>query len=296
MAGEYCAACGQRVFVEADRRFGHLLGEFFRAATDLDGRFWRSVGALLFQPGRIARDYIAGARARWMSPVSLFLIVNLLYFLVPTLTDLSLPLHNQIRGNVYREFAPALCEVRETAGLCGTTGQLHSPLTEPLVQRRLQLERDRAIAAGRTFSMERFTQRYDARSAEIGKLLVILHAPFMALALMLVAWKRRRYFAEHFIVALGMLSFLLLLPPLVLRPMAVLANGFPAFWQPWMRPWIELGLVALILWCFAATCRRCYDSRWWVAIGQGVAVFCAFALSSLVVYRAVQFVLTLWLM
>ena len=295
MTGEYCPACGQKRFVESDRRLGHLLTAFFTSATDLDGRFWRSFRALLFQPGRIARDYINGARMRWMSPISLFLLANLVFFLMPALTDLSLPLHNQIRGNVYREFAPSFCEAQETRGLC-TTGQLHSPLTEPLIRRQLRIERERATATGRPFSIERFAQRYDARSAEIGKLLVILHAPFMALALMAVTWRRRRYFAEHFVVALCLLSFVLLLPPLLLRPAFALAHALPWLSSPAVVPWLKLAVTALVLLYFATTCRRCYDSRWWIAVLQGLGVLLGFALSSFIVYRAVQFVLTLWLM
>lgn len=295
LRGRYCAHCGQKRFIESDRRFGHLLAAFLASATDLDGRFWRSVGALLFQPGRIARDYIDGARLRWMSPISLFLLANLVFFLMPALTDMSLPLHYQIRGEVYREFAPSLCEEQETRALC-TTGQLHSPLTEPLARRQLRLERDRAIAAGRSFSIERFAQRYDARSAEIGKLLVILHAPFMALALMAVTWRQRRYFAEHFVVALCMLSFVLLLPPLLLRPMFALTHTLPWLGSPAVVPWLKLAVMSLVLLYFSASCRRCYGSRWWIAVLQGLAVFFGFALSSFVVYRAVQFVLTLWLM
>ncbi|MCX7555885.1 DUF3667 domain-containing protein [Xanthomonadaceae bacterium JHOS43] len=295
MADRYCPECGQKRFVETDRRFGHLLASFFEAATDLDGRFWRSLRALLFQPGRIARDYIDGARQRWMSPIALFLLANLLYFLMPTFTDLSLPLHDQIRGEVYREFAPSFCEAEETRWRCGTTGQLHSRLTEPLVRHRLQTERERAAEAGREFSIERFAQRYDARSGEIGKLLVILHVPFMALALMLAAWRRRRYFAEHFVVALTQLSFVLLFLPLVLHSVMALVSTLPWQWSPAMQLALKLGVLALVLLYFALACRRCYDSRWWSAACQAVVALGAFALSSFTIYRAVQFVLTIWL-
>ena len=65
LAGEYCAACGQRRFRPRDRRMAHLLGESFDALTDFDGRIWRSLRAALLQPGRIARDWIEGRRARW---------------------------------------------------------------------------------------------------------------------------------------------------------------------------------------------------------------------------------------
>ena len=65
LAGEYCAACGQRRFRPRDRRMAHLLGESFDALTDFDGRIWRSLRAALLQPGRIARaDGDAGAFRR----------------------------------------------------------------------------------------------------------------------------------------------------------------------------------------------------------------------------------------
>ena len=69
----------------------HLLGEAFEALTDFDGRLWRSMRAVLLQPGRIGRDWFDGRRARWVSPIRLFLLANLLYFFAPGLTDLSLP-------------------------------------------------------------------------------------------------------------------------------------------------------------------------------------------------------------
>jgi hypothetical protein len=43
LTGEFCQDCGQKRFVESDRRFGHLLHQFLTSATDLDGRVWRTV-------------------------------------------------------------------------------------------------------------------------------------------------------------------------------------------------------------------------------------------------------------
>jgi hypothetical protein len=42
LAGEFCHACGQKRFVDSDRRFGHLLHHFIMSATDLNGRLWQS--------------------------------------------------------------------------------------------------------------------------------------------------------------------------------------------------------------------------------------------------------------
>src|SRR4051794_12041726 len=83
LVGPFCHACGQKRFAESDRRFGHLLHQFVASATDLDGRVWRTVRALLFRPGLLAREYFEGRRARWLSPVSLFVTVSVVYFVAP---------------------------------------------------------------------------------------------------------------------------------------------------------------------------------------------------------------------
>lgn len=78
LTGAYCHACGQKRFVDADRRLGHLLAPFFEALTSLDSGFWRSVRALALQPGRLSAEYLAGRRQTCMPPITLFLLANLL--------------------------------------------------------------------------------------------------------------------------------------------------------------------------------------------------------------------------
>lgn len=297
LTGDYCPACGQRRFRPQDRRIGHLLGEAFGALTDFDSRIWRSLRAVLLQPGRIARDYIDGRRAHWVSPLRLFLLANLLYFLIPSITDLSLPLHSQASGAIYREFSPGVCDAPATAWKCAG-GQLHGGFTEPLLRARLLEEQRVAVAAGGAFSFDAFEQRYNARSDEIGKFLVVLHVPFMAIALMLLAWRSRRYFAEHFVVALGLLTFLMLIVPLAIRPLAsafsALLLGAGVDPGPALRTMAVIALVAILA-HFTLACRRCYESALVLATIQACGVLAAFAVSSLLVYRAVQFLLSLWL-
>lgn len=297
LAGEYCVDCGQRRFRPQDRRLAHLLGETFGALTDFDGRLWRSLRALMLQPGRIASDWFEGRRAAWISPVRLFLLANLIYFIAPVLTDLSLPLHNQVRGEAYRRLAPELCAAPATADRCHG-GQFHSGLTEPVFLRVLERERARAAARGRDFNPGEFEQRYDARSESIGKMLVILHVPFVAAMLALVAWRRRRYYAEHFVVALGLVTFVLLLMQLVVNPLVWLYAAVHRAWGvlPGGGVASTIGQLTLVMVLahFALACRRCYRSGWLPAVLQGVLAFVALGLASLFVYRPVQFLLSLW--
>src|SRR5690606_1405494 len=146
MTGEYCAARGQRRFRPGQRRFAHLVSEGVSAITDLDGRLWISLRALMLRPGRIARDWIDGRRAYWISPLRLFLLANLIYFLAPVVTDLNLPLYNQVRGDAYRQLLPERCADVDGTSRCQWGGQFHSRLTEPLFLHKLARERDEAAA------------------------------------------------------------------------------------------------------------------------------------------------------
>lgn len=298
MAGEFCAACGQKRFRAEDRRFVRLAAETAGTLTDLDSRLWRSLRALMLEPGRIARDWFDGRRAAWISPIRLFLLANLIYFIAPVLTDLSLPLHNQVRGSTYREFAPELCGRPGKAWKCDG-GQPHSALTEPAFLQAVRRERAAAAARGEAFVPAEFEQRYGARSDAIGKALVILHVPFVAAMLALLARRRHRYYAEHFVVALGLVTFALMFMQLVANPLvwlyAAASRALGGLPQAGVAV-IGYGALAVFIAHFSLACRRCYDSGGAVALLQGLLALLTLAATSLFVYRPVQFLLALWTM
>src|SRR6516225_4826461 len=80
VSGRYCAACGQRVEPPL-----HSLWHFTKTATEdlthADSRLWRTLGALLFRPGYLTREFLAGRRARYLPPVRLYLVISVLFFL-----------------------------------------------------------------------------------------------------------------------------------------------------------------------------------------------------------------------
>lgn len=80
LQGGYCHLCGQSVH-NPIRHAGHALEEVFESFWHLDGRVFRTLRDLLV-PGRVARDYIAGHRARYIAPLRLFVILSLLTFFV----------------------------------------------------------------------------------------------------------------------------------------------------------------------------------------------------------------------
>src|SRR6185312_10961961 len=63
LQGPYCHACGQNADAHK-RSILHLVGEAIEGLFEFDGRLWRTLPALFFRPGRLARDYIEGRIAR----------------------------------------------------------------------------------------------------------------------------------------------------------------------------------------------------------------------------------------
>lgn len=80
LQGSFCHACGQSVHNPL-RHFGHAVEEFFEAFWHLDGRVFRTLRDLM-SPGRVARNYLAGHRVRYIAPLRLFVILSLLTFFV----------------------------------------------------------------------------------------------------------------------------------------------------------------------------------------------------------------------
>ncbi len=80
LQGEFCHQCGQSSHNPL-RHVGHAIEEVFESFWHLDGRIFRTL-RLLFLPGRVAREYLAGHRVRFIPPLRLFVILSLLTFFV----------------------------------------------------------------------------------------------------------------------------------------------------------------------------------------------------------------------
>ncbi|HEY7569233.1 MAG TPA: DUF3667 domain-containing protein [Gemmatimonadaceae bacterium] len=88
LAGEYCANCGQRkVAREEDLTLREFLEDTTQELAHWEGKVPRSLKTLFLAPGRLTLDFLAGRRARWLSPLRLYLICSLAYFLSDALAE-----------------------------------------------------------------------------------------------------------------------------------------------------------------------------------------------------------------
>jgi hypothetical protein len=76
--GAFCSACGQRAHLH--RSLLHLGHDILHGVFHFEGKLWRTIPELFFHPGRLTRRYIDGERAKFISPMALYLFTVFLMF------------------------------------------------------------------------------------------------------------------------------------------------------------------------------------------------------------------------
>ena len=82
--GQYCANCGQRARIRMIT-FWELVKDAGELLASLDSRIWRTLGRLMFRPGRLTLDYLSGRRARYVPPMRLFIASSIVFLFIATL-------------------------------------------------------------------------------------------------------------------------------------------------------------------------------------------------------------------
>ena len=88
LVGPYCHVCGQRGHVH--RSIAAWWHEFVHGVLHLDGKFWRTLPMLAWRPGELTRRYVEGERARFVSPMAMFLFSVFFMFAVFSFSGVSL--------------------------------------------------------------------------------------------------------------------------------------------------------------------------------------------------------------
>ncbi|RZL57690.1 MAG: DUF3667 domain-containing protein [Pedobacter sp.] len=77
----YCSSCGQPNLELKESFWGfisHSIAHYFH----FDNKFFQTLTPLLTKPGQVTLDYLAGKRARYINPVSMYIFVSIVYFLI----------------------------------------------------------------------------------------------------------------------------------------------------------------------------------------------------------------------
>jgi hypothetical protein len=260
----FCPACGERPIGPPDLTLRGLLAQLTKAVSGIDGRLVRSFRLLVNRPGALTQAYVEGRRKPFIWPFQLFLLANVVFFAVQSVT------HTRI-------FASTLQSHMHE--------QDWSALAQDLVARRL---------AASHMTLDRFAPLFDQAAILNAKSLVILMALPFALLLPLAYRRSARPFATHAVFTLHLYAFLLLLfcVSLAIAAVDVLAGGagLPSPRMDNVLTLINVAASTLYLY-FAA--RTVYGQAG--AVGMAKALLLALGIVGIALgYRFVIFLITLY--
>ncbi len=177
--GRFCSQCGEKRISVEDYSLRKVVHEVAEDFVHLDSKILRTLKALLTMPGFLSKVYFAGGRSRYTKPLTLFVVLNIFFFVVQPHTGLlsygySQYLSEQSRGNERR---------REM-------------VREKLLESR-EPEKDYAI-------------RFNSRLQEQKKSMLIFSVPMLAIAMLVLYFRKRRFYVEHLVFAIHVYAFLLI--------------------------------------------------------------------------------------
>lgn len=263
--GKYCNICGERIVKREELTVRHLIGETIKALTFADSKIFRTLKTLFFKPGVLPKRYLEGYRKAFVPPLSLFLLVNLIYFLLNPFDTLNSHLNSQLAYQPYSEL-----------------------IYDYGVQ---QMESS-------TWSNEVYTEKYNARSLAISKSMILIFPLLFSFPLWLLFYRKTRYLFDHLMLALSYMTFillglLLLMPALIkgiLYLMAQLGQSVQFDWNGLLATVLLFGLIGLYLFF---TLKHFYKQTNGATLLKTVVLIPAFV-GVLFAYRFILFFVTVW--
>lgn len=236
LVGAYCHACGQKAHLH--NKLSHLLEELAESIAHFDGRLWRTLPLLAFDPGRLSREWREGRRVRYIAPLHVFLFSVFLVFTIPALTG----------GHVFNFAGPSAAQPDAVAPI-KVDGDLKD--APPIVQ---------SIARGlekRGEKAEYYGYKIETLVYKLSFMVVPISMGILAL---LLWWKRGYTLYDHGTVALYGVGFLSLVLA-VLLPLPL-----PEGLESPVLGFTCLGLLAHAI----AHLKGAYSLGWPAAVGIGV--------------------------
>jgi hypothetical protein len=205
VTGRYCTACGQRLEPPL-----HSLWHFIQAATEdlthADSRLWRTLGALLFRPGYLTREFLAGRRARYLPPVRLYLVISVMFFLWASATHgarvvrVTQPDHGPphtavtpLDEETFGKRLPGESAEQHAERVCSSGVNYDGPWRariQPAAHRacvRMVLDKGRSLTEVYLHNVPRA---------------MFIFLPLLAGVMMLMYWRPRHYYVEHLLLLL----------------------------------------------------------------------------------------------
>lgn len=285
ITGSYCPACGQASRLRP-LSFWAILREFVEDVWDVDSKAWRSLLPLMFRPGFLTNEYFAGRRARYVSPLRLYLTASVLFFIIAALTGTRLqvtwgdPEGERARIEATGQAEPTGIVIVQEGGCDSIMEGAESEL--------LKAWRARAVRACKKVTADSGESLERAAIDNI-PIMMVVFIPVLALVMKLIYPLSGRFYVEHLIFYLHYHAFGFFVLMLVVL---IHKSGDAAGWQDSLWRLVSIVTSGYMAGYLFLAMRRVYRQGWLATSGKYFLVFLAYvvglslSLSGIVLYTA----------
>lgn len=195
LVGHFCHECGEKRADERDLTLRAFVSYAVEALFNADAKLWVSLRRLMTRPGFLTREFVAGRRRPYVGPLQLFLIGNLLFFV---LLQLGLGMNTFTTDLVFHASQP----------IYGSTAE--SMIAERIgpIERRQGRGWEEWLGT-LTEEQHAYRERFNETAPRYANSMVILMAPMLAIGFRLL--RRRTLFVRELILSLHFMAFVMLL-------------------------------------------------------------------------------------
>lgn len=225
------------------------------AVTFVDSKFFKSLWLVFSNPGFLSKEMSEGRTIKYLRPMSVFFVLNLVYFLFPVIQLFNATLKTQW-NSVFGKYAQYLSATR---------------------------------AVELNISAEAFMVLYNQKSAGLAKLLVIVFAVLASLPLNLFYRKRNRFFGDHVGLMVELACFNIFVNALLMT----VAAKFLGLGSVLDDDILGIFFIATNVYFLTRACYTFYKERGVMLVLKSVLMLVALRVA-LEAYRFVLFMVTVW--
>jgi hypothetical protein len=245
----------------ADRSFKKLLSNIVEAITFADSKLLKTLWLNLSKPGFVSKEFIDGKTVNYMKPLSLFFVLNLIYFFFPVIQLFNASLNTQLASPL--RSLPALSKFFQ-----------HVVATK-------------TIALG--IDLSSFSLIYNLKTVGFAKLMVMVFVVIGSLPLNLLYRKHNRYFADHVSYMVELACFNLFVNAIVLSVFA----AFLGVGKYLNELTLTIIFITTNFYFLVRSGQEFYNERGWRLIVKSMLMIVVLKVA-LELYRLILFFVTIW--
>ncbi|HET6993829.1 MAG TPA: DUF3667 domain-containing protein [Chitinophagaceae bacterium] len=258
--GKYCNHCGEKVYSEKDKSVWHFFEEGLHFITHFEGTFFNTLKKIFTRPGQLSVDYCNGKRKTYFKPLSLFLLLVVLYLLFPFFEGLNMKLYYHTHQAFYGKYA---------------------------------MQKATAVMSETKWTDQQLTAAFHQKSEKVSKFLLLILLPLTALFFWALTYRKRKYFFDQMVFSaeincMYLLWGFLLLPLLLFAAQKISYLTTRSYFN--IEDW-KLGLITYLVLCTytGIGAWRFYKLNGWQSFGFALLFYIAHIIIVQYIYKFILF-------